>query len=59
MTGVPRSRASIPLGLVLWGAGCGSGGGSAELSQPVGTPPPTQVPHDPATLPEFVNQAPS
>ena len=57
MTGILRSRASIPLGLVLWGAGCGSGGGAAaELSQPVGTPSPTQVPLDPATIPQFVNQ---
>jgi len=57
MTGVRRSRTSITLGLVLWGAGCGSGSGaSAELSQAVGTPSPTQVPLDPATIPKFANQ---
>jgi FtsP/CotA-like multicopper oxidase with cupredoxin domain len=53
--------AAIPLGLLLPLAGC-SGGFDGEnataLEQAVGSPSPTQVPLDPTTIPQFVNQLP-
>ena len=57
MTGTRRSRISITLGLMLCWAGCEStSDATAQQTQAVGTPSPTQVPLDPATIPKFANQ---